>query len=371
MIANKDSRRHRHGEFMDSLRYSSALLAVPLCVLLAGCGGEHSPTADPGPAAPTAATSPADAPSTRELHDALLAQLANHRRIIVLLADEQTLSPQTRASASAIGQSLFHENLERRERIDAQFAQVLSGTQPGRFDAVAAEIDYIESAPDLFDADRLAFVEVLRDLHDRLGRDTSLPAIKLRQRIAQDLEALAEIERNYSREIADIFGRFGTRAIDLKREKWNDYVAHLRKRYDRDALLRQHGVIEPYPMSLKDGDREIFGRDLPAKTVVLTFDDGPHRAYTEEITAILKRYDAPATFFQVGRNLGRIGADGKPSLGPMATLSRDLIARGYTVGNHSLTHAQLSRETGAALRSQILDTDTLLRDIDAKRAPLF
>ncbi|WP_267112862.1 polysaccharide deacetylase family protein, partial [Xanthomonas sacchari] len=35
------------------------------------------------------------------------------------------------------------------------------------------------------------------------------------------------------------------------------------------------------------------------------------------------------------------------------------------------THAQLSKETGAALRSQILDTDRMLRAVDAKRAPLF
>ncbi|MDI9238078.1 polysaccharide deacetylase family protein [Lysobacter sp. LF1] len=347
------------------------LSALTLCLLIAGCRGEGTgPDAatntSPLPAAPTQAS-----PESTALHEALLAQLANHRRIIVLLADEDKLAPATRQSATAIGQELFHENLERRTSIDAQFARLLARSQTTRFDAIAGELDYIESAPDLFDADRLAFVEVLRDLHDRLGAESSLPAIKLRQRIAQDLDALAEIERNYSAEISNVFGRFGTRAIELKREKWNDYVAHLRKQYDRDALLREHGVIEPYPMSLKDSDREIFGRDLPAKTVVLTFDDGPHHAYTEEITAILKRYGAPATFFEVGRNLGRLGADGKPTLGPMASISRGLIEQGYTVGNHSLTHAQLSRETGASLRSQILDTDVLLRGIDEKRAPLF
>lgn len=361
------------GKNMDPSSRKIVVVVLSLGAMLAACNGDHA-----APGAPAASSAPASTAAqakaetgSRDIHDALLAQLANHRRIIVLLADDAKLAPATRQSASAIGQSLFHENLERRDRIGEQFARLLASGDANRFDAIAIEIDFIESAPELFDADRLAFVEVLRDLHDRLGSQTSLPAIKLRQRIAQDLDALAEIERNYNREIADIFGRFGTRAIELKREKWNDYVAHLRKLYDRDALLREHGVIEPYPMSLKDSDREVFGRDLPPKTVVLTFDDGPHRAYTEEITAILNRYDAPATFFQVGRNLGRIGADGKANLGPMAALSRDLIEHGYSVGNHSFTHAQLSRQTGDALRSQILDTDALLRDIDVKRAPLF
>ncbi|WP_425533123.1 polysaccharide deacetylase family protein [Stenotrophomonas rhizophila] len=124
-------------------------------------------------------------------------------------------------------------------------------------------------------------------------------------------------------------------------------------------------------MSMKDSDREIFGRDLPPKTVVLTFDDGPHKAYTDEVVAILQRYDVPGVFFEVGRNLGQVQADGKVKLGPLAGISRNLMEQGYAVGNHSLTHAQLSRTTGDALREQVLSTDTLLKDVDDKRAPLF
>ncbi|WP_428700659.1 polysaccharide deacetylase family protein [Stenotrophomonas rhizophila] len=122
---------------------------------------------------------------------------------------------------------------------------------------------------------------------------------------------------------------------------------------------------------MKDSDREIFGRDLPPKTVVLTFDDGPHKAYTDEVVAILQRYDVPGVFFEVGRNLGQVQADGKVKLGPLAGISRNLMEQGYAVGNHSLTHAQLSRTTGDALREQVLSTDTLLKDVDDKRAPLF
>ena len=33
-----------------------------------------------------------------------------------------------------------------------------------------------------------------------------------------------------------------------------------------------------HSMSMKDSEREIFGRDLPPRTVGLTFDDGPHKA---------------------------------------------------------------------------------------------
>lgn len=347
------------------------LASLLLTLLVAGCTNNDTQA----PATPTQASARAAAaadPAAAPLLDALQKQLDGYRRIIVLLADEHAQSPADRGTSTRIGQQLFHDGLEQRTAIAAQFDSLLRGGSPQRFATLGSVLDYIESAPELFDADRLAFREVLRDLHERVGADSSLPAVKLHQRIGEDLEALDEIERNYNQELTRIFSRFErTRAIELKREKWDDYIAHLHKDYSREAILRDYGVIEPYPMSMKDSDREIFGRDLPAKTVVLTFDDGPHKAYTDEVVAILKRYDVPGVFFEVGRNLGKVDADGTVSLGPMAKISRTLMEEGYAVGNHSLTHAQLSRTSGDALRQQVLDTDALLKDVDGKRAPLF
>jgi uncharacterized caspase-like protein/peptidoglycan/xylan/chitin deacetylase (PgdA/CDA1 family) len=118
-------------------------------------------------------------------------------------------------------------------------------------------------------------------------------------------------------------------------------------------------------------DGEVFGYNLPAKTIVLTFDDGPHGVYTAEVAAILKQYNAPGIFFQVGANLGSIGADGKTKLIPKAEVSRKLLAAGHTLANHSMTHAQLSKRSGDALKSEILDTDELLKTVDSRRSPLF
>lgn len=363
---------------------SSPLYRLLLCagcagmLAMAGCGkqtaGEAASAAST--AAPAAAGAPAetDSDDARALIAQLREQLDRHRRIIVLLADADAQTPRDRATSSSVGQQLFHENLQQRERIAARFETVLTSNTARRFATIATVLDEIESAPDLYDADRLAFAEVLRDLHARIGRDSALPAVKLHQRIGEDLEALDEIERSYNKELTQIFSRFDrSRAIVPKREKWDDYVAHLRSLYTREKILRDHGVVEPYPFSARDSDSdsEIFGRDLPPKTVVLTFDDGPHKAYTEEIVAILKRYDVPGVFFEVGRNLGSLDAQGKPTLAPLSKISHTLMEEGYAVGNHSLTHAQLSKTTGDALRSQVLDTDTLLRAVDDKRAPLF
>jgi len=366
-------------------RRSASLPFTALCLIalaLPGCQRSTSSTATATGAAPSAhaadtnATplpgSPALQAQAATIRTQLQEQLAAQRKIIVLLADEAKQSPAERQTSSGVGQQLFHEGLERRDGLAKQFDALLAQPDAQRFAAVGALLDYVESAPDLYDADRLAFREILADWQTRIGKDSSLPAIKLHQRIGEDLEALDEIERTYNREITAIFSRFDrTRAIVQKREKWEDYLAHLGTLYTRERILRDYGVITPYPMSMQDSDREVFGRDLPPKTVVLSFDDGPHREYTDEIVAILKRYDVPATFFEVGRNLGKLDADGKVELAPLASVSRELMEQGYTVGNHSLTHAQLSKETGAALRSQILDTDRMLRAVDAKRAPLF
>ncbi|MFN0301520.1 MAG: polysaccharide deacetylase family protein, partial [Burkholderiales bacterium] len=214
-------------------------------------------------------------------------------------------------------------------------------------------------------------------LHQTVSRDGSLQAVKLHKRIGEDLDALAEIERNYEKEIGQIFSRFDARAIAQKRERWEDYVARLQQIYSRDQVLKDHGVVLPYPAAKAvpkaeaQDDSEIYGNKLAPKTVVLTFDDGPHRRYTEEIAAILKQYGVPAIFFEVGRNLGTTDGTHKATLAANAQISRQLRASGFEIANHSYSHAQLSKQTGAALVAEILSTDALLKAVDAQRSPLF
>ena len=304
--------------------------------------------------------------------------LAGYRKIIVLFADEKTLGTNERAMANQVGQGLFHENRERGAALEAQMAALAASGNAQRFDAMAGLLDYIESDKSLFDADRLAFRELLRSLQAAVAADTSLPAIKLHKRIGEDLDALQEIERNYEKEIRLVFGRFEPRAIELKRERWEDYVASLKKLYSRAQILKDFGVVMPYPApkaptrkAKGEEEGEVFGYSLPPKTIVLTFDDGPHGVYTAEIAAILKQYGAPAIFFQVGSNLGTVGADGKAKLGPRAEVSRKLLEAGHTLANHSMTHAQLSKLKGDGLKSEVLGTDELLKAVDGRRSPLF
>ena len=71
------------------------------------------------------------------------------------------------------------------------------------------------------------------------------------------------------------------------------------------------------------------------RNIALTFDDGPHASYTEEILDILAEYGIRATFFVIGENVEQ-----HPEL-----LEREIL-EGHEIGNHTQTHPlrNLSRE---------------------------
>jgi peptidoglycan/xylan/chitin deacetylase (PgdA/CDA1 family)/uncharacterized caspase-like protein len=361
-----------------SIKIAGALAAagaIGAGVLFSGRTPPPKPPIQALAAAPVPAAAPAV--NTASLSAALKDLLANYRKIIVLLADEKTLPAKDRERTTEVGQVLFHENQDRAARLDRDLAALVASSGAARFDALHGLLDFIESDKSLYDADRLAFREVLQNLLGEVAKDTSLPAIKLHKRISEDLDALAEIEHNYEKEIRQVFGRYDQRAIELKREKWDAYVAYLKTLYQREAILKEQGVVLAYParpapnVAGQEEQGEIFGSGLPPKTIVLTFDDGPHKQYSDEIAAILKQYDVPAVFFNVGSNLGTIGPDGKARLGPGAAVSRRLGEEGYVLANHSYSHAQLSKQTGAKLKAEILDTDLLLRAVKSGRSSLF
>ncbi|MFO1250595.1 MAG: tetratricopeptide repeat protein [Inhella sp.] len=348
------------------------LLALAAALALAGVGYWVQ---KPAPATPEAPVAPAPVAAEPDLRPRLQELVAAQRQIIVLLADEAQLSPAERTAARTVGQALFHDKLARSQALEAELAALAQREQGRGYPNLGRLLDYVESEPALFDADRLAFRELLQGLQQALSRSGTLDAVKLHKRLGEDLEALAAIEQNYEKEYGQIFSRFQSRAIEQKRERWDDYLAALRKLYSREQILKDQGVVLGYsPEKLAQLDKaaaEPPQPGLPPKTLLLTFDDGPHPRYTEEVKAILRQYGVPAVFFAVGRNLGSVAADGKAQLGAQAAVARRLKDEGFTLANHSYSHAQLSKASGAALKGEILNADALLKALDPQRAPLF
>lgn len=94
------------------------------------------------------------------------------------------------------------------------------------------------------------------------------------------------------------------------------------------------------------------------RVVYLTFDDGPNRAYTPRVLALLKRYDAKATFFMIGNQ---------------AAANRDLVRRvraeGHAIGNHTYTHPWLSKRPASVVASELRRTDAVVGRTTCMRPP--
>lgn len=364
--------------------------ALSLALLLAGCqragdapaaGGAAASAASAPAVAASAASAAAAAASTparlaADLRERADAVLAAHRQMIVLMTGERSLKPAERRAVGSVGQLLFHDLLARQESLLALAADTKDPTLLPELEAL---LDRIESEPSWFDADRLAFKEFLGRLAALYGNAQSIGGLKLARRANDDLVVLGEIEAAYDRELKEIFGRFAQRGIEPKREKWTDYVAKLQTLYTREQILKDYATIVPYSAppggkgaAAEEADaREIFGTSLPPKTVVLTFDDGPHPSYTDAILEILKRYDAPAIFFELGRNLGKVDAEGHAQAGAQAAVAKRVLAAGHLLANHSYSHSVMARLGDDAVKREAADTERLLDAAGRTPSALF
>lgn len=87
------------------------------------------------------------------------------------------------------------------------------------------------------------------------------------------------------------------------------------------------------------------------KYVALTFDDGPDKKYTPAILDILKQYNVKATFFVVGTQAEKHSA----------VLQR-IVDEGHSIGNHTYSHADLTKLSTIAIAEEIEKADEIIND---------
>lgn len=96
------------------------------------------------------------------------------------------------------------------------------------------------------------------------------------------------------------------------------------------------------------------------KKIALTFDDGPNEM-TILILDVLKRYNAKATFFCIGKNI-EIHPD----------ILKKTIEEGHCIGNHSYSHSSFfDFYRKKQVLSEIEKTDDLIESILGKKTKLF
>lgn len=93
-------------------------------------------------------------------------------------------------------------------------------------------------------------------------------------------------------------------------------------------------------------------QESESKCIALTFDDGPHPYYTEQLLDGLKERGVVATFFVTGEH---------------AALHPDIIKRmqqeGHVIGNHTYSHMQLCRNNREEFTRELMLTNQVLKEL--------
>ena len=110
----------------------------------------------------------------------------------------------------------------------------------------------------------------------------------------------------------------------------------------KEREKREQQVVSDHVKNEKDEPRKI----------ALTFDDGPHYAYTKILLDGLKDRGVVATFFVTGEH---------------AALHPDLVRRmyneGHLVGNHTYSHIALGHDNREEYKEELLLTSQVLEEI--------
>lgn len=98
--------------------------------------------------------------------------------------------------------------------------------------------------------------------------------------------------------------------------------------------------------------RESMAIPQEEKKIALTFDDGPHPQFTEQLLDGLKERGVQATFFVTGEH---------------AELHPDIIERmneeGHIIGNHTYSHMQLTKGNRDSFKDELIKTNQILNEI--------
>ena len=111
------------------------------------------------------------------------------------------------------------------------------------------------------------------------------------------------------------------------------------------AVTADSGVVQISQLDELEGSGDI-------KKVAITFDDGPHPSYTEQLLDGLKERGVHASFFVTGEH---------------AELHPEIIKRmqeeGHLIGNHTYSHIQLTKNNRREFKQELVKTNEIIKNI--------
>lgn len=91
---------------------------------------------------------------------------------------------------------------------------------------------------------------------------------------------------------------------------------------------------------------------VDSKRIAITFDDGPHPYYTEQLLDGLKEREVKATFFVTGKHVEQY-----------PELIERMYEEGHLIGNHTYSHLQLNRNNGETFKEELIKTNELIEEL--------
>lgn len=104
----------------------------------------------------------------------------------------------------------------------------------------------------------------------------------------------------------------------------------------------------------------VYRLNTTEKVVALTFDDGPSPVWTPQILDELKRADAKATFFMLGKHAARY-----------PEIVQRVAQEGHEIENHSYTHHVLIYYKMDELEREIRDTEEIIKKLTGRTTKFF
>lgn len=89
-----------------------------------------------------------------------------------------------------------------------------------------------------------------------------------------------------------------------------------------------------------------------SKKIAITFDDGPHPYYTEQLLDGLKERGVKATFFVTGMHVEQY-----------PDVIKRMSEEGHLIGNHTYSHIQLSNSNSDAFRQELVQTNEVIEEL--------
>jgi peptidoglycan/xylan/chitin deacetylase (PgdA/CDA1 family) len=112
----------------------------------------------------------------------------------------------------------------------------------------------------------------------------------------------------------------------------------------RGTLARLH--VPQLVGCVPDGPSLVYGGPTNVHDIALSFDDGPWSTPPSiDFVNLLARYHVPATFFEIGRQIGEYD--------PTGSVERTMLADGDMIGNHTWTHPDMAALSAGAQTSEL------------------